>query len=178
MSELAVPTRSTNYTTEEIERGLHALALCSGNTRKAEKLTTDAGSRIPASTLKDWKLHHYPDRYEAIKEAELPAIRQRIAEGFDNIVSLSQSIQEKALTQLSDKIDDLEPQYLAKTAQSAAVIGGISTDKGLLLRGEPTAITQSKSAAEILTDLAKKHPGLINVNQDFIDTTAEEVKHD
>src|SRR5678816_4159164 len=45
----------SRYTDQQIERGLVALALFSGNRRRASKALEQQGLSIPDSTLRDWR---------------------------------------------------------------------------------------------------------------------------
>ncbi len=50
----------TSYTEEEIERGLVATALASGNTRMAAQILAGEGLPIPRSTLQSWVNRIHP----------------------------------------------------------------------------------------------------------------------
>ena len=73
------PARSS-YTSEEIERGLSAVALVQGNTRRAAAALKAEGLAIPRTTLQEWTTKTHRDRYMAISEDELPHTYRRIAE--------------------------------------------------------------------------------------------------
>jgi hypothetical protein len=78
------PPRS-NYTSEEIERGLSAVALVQGNTRRAAAAVKEAGLPVPRTTLQEWVTNKHRARYIEIAEEELPHVYARIAEGNERL---------------------------------------------------------------------------------------------
>ncbi len=68
-----------SYTDHEIERGLVAIALCSGNTRRAHRELKQRGLDIPRSTLLVW-IDNYADRYARVRAEILPRLKDEVAE--------------------------------------------------------------------------------------------------
>src|SRR3954468_8596411 len=83
----AVASRRSKYTEVEIDAGLTAVAMASGNTRRAVKALVAAGQRrVPQSTLKRWVDRIYPQRYRQIQEQILPELNAQMAEVHDQLV--------------------------------------------------------------------------------------------
>ena len=100
---------------------MEALAECGGNAEAASRATG-----IPATTLRGWKTKDFADEF-----AEL-----RREKRTDLITKVWQAA-EKALEQAVNG--------LARTkGKEAAVMFGIFVDKGLVLGGEPSAISETK----------------------------------
>ena len=72
-----IPTRS-RYSDQEIELGLSAVALYSGNTRRAAESLAAAGQPIPRETLRGW-LNLHPIEYERIRREITPRLKERMA---------------------------------------------------------------------------------------------------
>jgi hypothetical protein len=70
--------RQTAYTSEDIERGLFALALY-GNAAEAERRLAATGRRVPKRTLQGWKTSH-AERFREIASREAKKIREVIAQ--------------------------------------------------------------------------------------------------
>jgi hypothetical protein len=82
-----------SYTDQEVERGLVALALCSGNSRRAARLLEDRGLPIPRSTLKQWP-DLYPDHYSAVQAQVLPELKARLAEEHTALADLERGLRD------------------------------------------------------------------------------------
>ena len=73
-SAAVVPKNApTRYTDDEFERGLRAVALCSGNTRRAASALKSQGLAVPRTTLQHWVTTHQ-ERYLAAQKALEPQI--------------------------------------------------------------------------------------------------------
>jgi hypothetical protein len=77
----------SRYTDQEIERGLVALALFSGNRRRASKALDQQGLSIPDSTLRDWR-ETYPHWYAEVQRKTMPQIRELAAEQHSDLAQL------------------------------------------------------------------------------------------
>ena len=112
-------TRGKKYAPEDIERGLEALAEHGGNAAAACRATG-----IPARTLRDWKTGKFADEFAEVRREKRSGLIEKVWEAAG-----------KALDQVLKKMEKANPK-------DAAVILGILVDKGLLLGGEPTEISE------------------------------------
>ncbi len=55
--------KPSRYTDQEVEQGLFALAMASGNTRRAGAMLQKRGLRVPHTTLDTWKHRTHPERF-------------------------------------------------------------------------------------------------------------------
>ena len=92
----------SRYTDQEIERGLVALALFSGNRRRASEALDQQGLRIPDSTLRDWR-ETYPDWYAEVQRKTMPQIRELAAEQHSDLAQLEGEAGRKLLDRLMAK---------------------------------------------------------------------------
>lgn len=160
-----------SYSEPEIERGLQAVAICSGNTRRAAQLLEDQGTTIPRSTLENWK-HIHPERYQRIQDTVMPKIYSRIAERSEDIVDRMADIEAKLADKLEQEVPNLKPADVAGALRNAAVTKAVNFDKASLARGRPTEIKQTSDMAGILRGL-ERFSSLVKVNWDVMD--AEQV---
>src|SRR5438477_10829597 len=92
-----------SYSAEEIEAGLHQLALCNRNAREAERRLALVGLRIPNGTLYDWRSTH-ADRLGEIEREELPKVRSRMAAQQAEVAELAAEITVQGLKRLREKL--------------------------------------------------------------------------
>lgn len=158
--------RSPRYTPEEIERGLHAVALAGGNASRAHDELKAQGLAVSRQTLHKWATELHADRYEHVRLEVLPRIYGKIAQETEDLTRRYAKAEHKTLDRYEEELPNLKAGEVASALRNLATSRGISTDKANVLRDRPTAIVEHKSASEILRRLTE-----IGV----IDGTAEEL---
>jgi hypothetical protein len=158
------------YTEEEIERGLEALAVCGGSTRRASRELAARGLEIPHPTLQDWKTLH-ADRYQRMRDEVVPRIHGKLAEESEDLAREYGEVEREAIAILRERLPELRPHEGGNALRNLATSRAISIDKASVLRGRPTRITEHRSADEILEKWRKL--GVIEPNE-VVDGTVEE----
>lgn len=128
----AVQKRLTRYTEEEVLKGLAIYALMSGAAAKVEALLQDQGlGHIPITTLRDWAYRVHRDEYVRIKGEVDQHVRSQLADSHMTLAHAAAEIEHKVITQLNQRLDNeqLEAKDLANIMKSAAISGGVHTDK-------------------------------------------------
>lgn len=164
------PARRSRYTEAERERGLVALALFSGNYRRAAKALAADGLKIPPNTLYTWP-QWFPEEYERVRTEVMPRIRAELAERHTELAQANVQVESEALELARKRMDGMEDRDLIALASKAAISSGVHTQRGSELRGEATTVVEHRSAKDIMKRL--KDLGI-----DFIEGEAEEVKPD
>ena len=131
---------SHRYTDQEVERGLTALALASGNSKRAEAALAETGLKVSAATLRGWKTRTYPKQYATVREEILPAIREQLAEQHTELAGSLANLATKISARLEENYDKLEPRDLPGALRNVATSSAIHTDKASQLRQEPTSV--------------------------------------
>jgi hypothetical protein len=91
-------TRRGKYSQPEIDAGLTAVALMSGNTRRASTLLARSGQRrVAPTTLHRWSTNLYVERYRELQAKALPELNRRLADAHDDLV-VAYSERRSALT--------------------------------------------------------------------------------
>ena len=119
---------SKTYTADEVARGLAGIAAANGNLRQAAR---DTG--FSRTTLRAWLAGRLPRGItrEDVNGAQPEANRQVAGEWRE--------VERLYLGRLRD------PEVVARTsAQQAAIIGGIASDKATRAEGGPTSISESR----------------------------------
>lgn len=157
-----------DYTDTEREEALVVVALHNGNTRRAAAHLADQGKPISRSTLESWR-RRYPDRYEEVQKRELPRLRLRLAEQNEEMADSLLDVMRDNIEALKLKASDPDLSFKerADAQYKLSLSQGIVVDKSLVLRGDPTQITEHRTADESLKGL--KRLGLV------VDSTAVEV---
>jgi hypothetical protein len=163
------------FNDEEVELSLLALALCSGNTRRASAELRQHGLDVAHSTLHAWSHEQYPERYERIYKEQLPLVGQRAAQRFEELAERAAETQEQLINQTDGKLTEIPARDLPGAVRNMATAMGINHDKAALLRGKPTAIVQRGSdAAGLLRKWEAQ--GLAKVDKGFdAEATAEDL---
>lgn len=177
MGEIAKRPPRSPYTSEEIERGLSAVALTQGNTRRAAAALKQAGLPIPRTTLQEWVTNTHRDRYAVIANEELPHVYNRIAEGNEALAERLLKIEDQAAGKLEHalKADDLSPNEISTSLRNLSVSKGIAVDKASVIRGRPTEIREERSFAELARSIHERWGHVIKIDPRYFESTAVEV---
>lgn len=158
--DLTIPPRSNRvqrtYSEAEIDRGLFAYALCSGNGRRAEELTARDGDPIPAGTLEGWARYRHADRYARVREEVLPKIAAANAEQMDNLLRREIELEGELIERVREEMPNLKPGDVAGALRNVAVTKSLNAEKAAILRGQPTQIVSHKSFEENMRFLREK----------------------
>jgi hypothetical protein len=146
------------YSEAERVRGVQAVALNAGNTRRAARLLKEQGQPIPRSTLKHWVTVTHVAEYERARIV----VRDRI---WDELAEEHQALARKALKATGDATAaarEMVKQGDAKTANSyasaarnLATVAGISNDKASAAHGRPTVIERRVDIPRALARLVQ-----------------------
>ena len=158
-----------SYTEEEIERGLVATALASGNTRLAAQILAGEGLPIPRSTLQSWVNRIHPQRYEEVRARELPRLREFLAEKHTAAAERYLRLEQRVADRIEDSLEEIPARDLPGASRNLAVSGAVHLDKAQLLRDQPTTVVHHRSIEEVERDL-RAH------GVEIIDGFAEEVE--
>jgi hypothetical protein len=158
-------TRNGKYTAVEVETGLRAVAMASGNATRAAEVLERSGQRaIPRRTLSKWATETHAERYRQISQDILPELDARLAEGSDALVQAYSELQWEAIERAREKLPEAKVSELASLMKAGAVGTGIHTEKSQLRRGQPTEIKKqdADSVHESLKRVARRWPQFIN----------------
>jgi hypothetical protein len=157
----AVPpaTPNSRFTEPEIEQGLIALALCSGNGRKAEKRLADLGIEVDHSTLYRWRDKHSA-KYLSIQQDVLPKLRTEAAERHSAVADREMEVGLELLDSLQAKTGELPARDLSTAIRNLDVGQGIHRTKAAELRGDvqPTVAINFSLTDQIRSAAAKGYP--------------------
>jgi hypothetical protein len=137
-----------------------ALALYSGNRRRASKALSDQGFTVPASTLQDWQ-QRAPDAYAKVKRNVMPQIRELAAEQHSELAQLEGEAGRKLLERLMAEYEEIPARDLPGAIRNLDVGAAVNRDKAAMPRGENTDTpTPMRSVKDILNSLESKAPHL------------------
>ena len=167
----------SRFSSIEVDRGLVALALCDGSSRRAERLLTDQGQRISESTLRRWREDQYPDRYLELRAKALPRLNALAADRHAELATRASELNLRMLDRLDDVYEQIDPRDLAGAARNVATVAGIHEDKRALRDGQATGPhSPTRSVADILHSLQGTAPGLFDENGTLKLTRTETVE--
>lgn len=151
-----------SYTEAEIERGLVATALASGNTRLAAATLAGEGLPIPRTTLRSWVTEIHPQRYEEVQASELPKLKKRLAEKHLALAERQMGVEHKLTDRLQESLEEIPARDLPGAIRNVGVDSAVHTDKGRDLLGDSANVNpHGKSFEELLRELATVAPWLV-----------------
>jgi hypothetical protein len=112
--DLEPPGHGSRYTDAEVELGLRALAIASGNARKASTLLARQRIKISRTTLQFWATDLHLDRYRRIQRRVMPVIYDQIAERGER---------------MAEDLGELEAQLVEQMREQAQEGEGRATDR-------------------------------------------------
>jgi hypothetical protein len=152
----------SRYSDAEIETGLRALALVSGNQREASSLLRKQGITIPRSTLYAWATSQHATRYRQIQQEVMPAIYDRIAQRSERLADDLADVEERLAEQMRRQAPELAARDTAGALRNVSVAKGIAIDKATVARGRPTQITATADVTDLLKQLASRFGRQVN----------------
>jgi hypothetical protein len=137
------------HTEPEVERGLVALALCDGNSKRATELLATQGLKIHPSTLRDWRDNRSED-YSRVQALVLPRVKAQTAELHADFAKRAIEVNAKVLDKLEREYDEISPRELPGAVRNLSTTAGIHEDKAANLRGDPTTVIEHRSYKEVV----------------------------
>jgi len=122
--------RQRTYSTEDIDRGLSAVAFFGGNSRKAHSVLKAQGLEIPRSTLRDWATKTRTERYAELRASVLPEIHAAAAEKHRALAERAMEVEAKAIDRVEEELPNLPARDVSTAARNLAVEAGIHRQRG------------------------------------------------
>jgi hypothetical protein len=162
----------TNYSEEDILRGLAALALHSGNARRASADLKGQGLCIPKSTLQSWQVSKR-DRYEEIRASWLPQVHAAAAEKHQALAFKQAEVSDEMTDLLRKAKGDVPVRDLPGAIRNMSTASGIHQDKAQTLRAEAQPHIDLPDIAETLRAL--RASGVTNIRLELVDDEEEAI---
>jgi hypothetical protein len=136
----------SRFNEEEIERGLVALALYSGNSRRASKALKGQGLSVGATTLRRWKDDLHPEQYRKLQQDVLPEVRERAAEMHTDLAEREVELSGRLVRDLGERMDKekMPVRDLPGAIRNLDVGAGVNRTKAGELRNEPNVRVQKQ----------------------------------
>ena len=176
LGQLARHGTGSQYTDAEIEAALTAVALCSGNTRRAAGLLEESedACTVPRGTLENWIRYKHTHRYEQITEEILPTVYAEIAQKSEDLAARMVKAEEALMDRVNEKAGELKGHEAASALRNVSTAKAINIDKASIIRGRPTEIREERTMADVARSL-ERFKGIVNVvNRDVIESSAVE----
>jgi hypothetical protein len=167
-----MPPRGPEFTTEEVERSLTALALCSGNAARARDMLQhdETLTRVPSErVLQLWRNGKHAERFQELLKQRAPEIEAATVQDYLAIAKRTNEIHLEGLEQVAAGMPDLDAKDAAQALRNISVAGGVAADKYLVYNDRPNVITSHASPDETLRALATRF-GI-----DVHESTAEDI---
>jgi hypothetical protein len=146
---------SPHHTPATIETALIMLALAGDSPTKATAMLKHGGIKVSRAALAEWR-DADPERWSRIRENAAARIERDVAHTARALAIDYAQLEAEAIAETRLKLASGDTRDPSTVARNAAVGKGINVDKLLLLEGRPTAITEQRSADDVLRGLAAK----------------------
>jgi hypothetical protein len=141
MTQVAEVKQKQRYKEQEVQRALIEIAACGGNTRMASKHLAEEGLDIPHPTLWCWKAKVHAEKYELIREEQLPKIRRYVADLHIAGATRRMETADELMDALAAKKDELEARDLSSAIRNLDVGAGIHSQNAEKLNDQPAIKT-------------------------------------
>jgi len=168
-------TGKPTYGEEDIEHGLQAMAIASGNSRRAAEVLKHAGYRAPDhTTLSRWASRIHQERYRELQREMKDELNARRADTHEALSQAYGEMEWEILERLRNKLPEMKGGELATAANKFSIASAVHTDKARLYRDEPTEIVQKHDPIEALRKLQAL--GVVKVAPELlVENAAEEI---
>lgn len=145
------------HSEENVQLGLRVLALCNGEAAQASRLLKSEGVDIHRNTLTGWKNGTYSHRYLEMLHEQQQQIASRTADTAMELAGRAQAVSAELIEKTSERINEIEPKDLARSALAATQVTAEQVRTGRLLREQPTSISEIREPNEIIEELKALH---------------------
>lgn len=143
---------ATDYTEEQVDSALLALALNGGSITQAVKDLGGGGMKLPPSTLNRWR-DSYPNRYRFHLTENASKTEGRAVSGYLEIQHLAQQVAKEAIEKASDELRKGNVRDPASVARNMMVSAGVANTHMMNLQGRPSIITEHRRPENVIARL-------------------------
>ena len=143
---------ATDYTEEQVDSALLALALNGGSITQAVKDLGGGGMKLPPSTLNRWR-DSYPNRYRFHLTENASKTEGRAVSGYLEIQHLAQQVAKEAIEKASDELRKGNVRDPASVARNMMVSAGVANTHMMNLQGRPSIITEHRRPEDVAARL-------------------------
>lgn len=159
----------------EVDLVLKVLVLCGGECKKAERQLEAEGRKVNRTTLQQWRDYEFPRRYAELRSTLGRDVSEEMAgRALERALQADEATQ-AYIAKAVERLNEVEPNHLAKNAYALANAMGTNVDRAQLLRSQPTEIVkldvnEAISRLERL-DVARR----VEIESKVLESDAEEV---
>lgn len=167
----------SQFTEEQIRRGLLTLAMHGGNSVPAARELQQYGIEISERTLREWKNDRHSELYRELHRAHGQEIEQALVPEFRELAQAGVMAARKAIDKTVEQMDAGELRDPASAARNLTVTAATAMDKLYLATDRPTERIEQRDVHEVLAQLAERLPP-VHITPVIETTAVEIVPHD
>ena len=136
------------YTEEQVDTALLALALNGGQITQTIKDLAAGGVKVPETTLRGW-MESYPNRYRYHLTENAAKAEGRAVSGYLSIIQQAQAVTLQAIARQEDELRKGNVRDPSGVARNMAVVSGVANTHMMNLQGRPSIITEHRKPEDI-----------------------------
>lgn len=141
-----------DYTEEQVDTGLLALALNGGSINAAIKDLHAGGIKVSATGLRTWQ-ESYPNRYRFHLTENASKTEGRAVSGYLEIQHLAQETAKAAIEKAADELRKGNVRDPSSVARNMMVAAGVANTHMMNLQGRPSIITEHRRPEDVAARL-------------------------
>lgn len=143
------------HTDEEVNFALRLLILNKGNVLRTVDQLEEKGCSLHRNTLSKWRDQQFPTRFARLRYELGPDVTEHLAGDALEIANLAAEAERQYIAKAIDKLDEVDPNHLAKNAHSLANAKATNIQAAQPLRDKPTQIIETRSVEELIGELER-----------------------
>lgn len=125
---------------EEVDLALKVLILNGGDSKNASLQLAAEGIKVNRDQLAGWRDVKFPRRYAELRRNISGDVSEEMAGRALERALESDAAQQRYIELALEKVEEVEPNHLAKNAMALSNVMSTNVEKAQLLRNEPTEI--------------------------------------
>lgn len=163
--------KKLKFTESEVDAALKLLIANGGNSKITASQLEEEGLPISRETLEWWRDNSFPRLYMRLRKEMGREVGERIAGKALELAEQTSEAEEIYLKAAMDRVDEVEPNHLAKNVAQLANAKATNIEKAQTLRHEPNEIVETRDLGDLVNVLER----LNVVESDDIEGEAEEI---
>lgn len=138
------------HTEAEVDAALRLLVVNGGSPKATSKMLTEEGMPVNEKTIQWWRDNSFPMLYRRLRKELGREVGEQIAGKALERALQADEAEQAYIAAAIDRVDEVEPNHLAKNALALANAKATNIEKAQVLRHEPNEIVETRDVGDIV----------------------------